>query len=467
MREILKDDLVMQVLGLENGAEVDRIPPTSLSIPITVLFNTGLNMIVLGEAGAGKTTSLQNHAANQLNNLRLDELVVFAPLARLIDAWTKDEGKLNERASKRLENGIAAYLRRLGLDLDAGSISRIFEKSGGVALLDGVDEAIKTSPWIARAIASMADRFPKVQVITSSRISAKSFEEIPFSAITLLPFTDRQREQFVQSWFVEEPNYAAKIKKHLTKNKDLGEVVRNPLLSTILCVLQEHNVKLPNNEIRLYEERMRLLLGDYDAQKEVRRVASQRYALRLASQKLAFRLHASVRREAEFTELCEWTARMLKKQISKAESQVVVAELLDPCNVLCVMSGDGQLGFGHLRYQEYLAALELLQNRSIDILTLARNPWWRGALALFSQLNESIDWFIGSFIERCEILTIKDTALAMIQARPTSERAALRSLVSKHAELDLEITDYLDDYDEINFGISDRLQNGMPDEFDE
>jgi hypothetical protein len=44
------------------------------------------------------------------------------------------------------------------------------------------------------------------------------------------------------------------------------------------------------------------------------------------------------------------------------------------------MTEDGKVGFGHLRYQEYLAALEIQSNRAINIIEYMDQEWWRGVL---------------------------------------------------------------------------------------
>jgi len=269
--------------------------------------------------------------------------------------------------------------------------------------------------------------------------------------VTLLPFTPKQRDHFIQSWFAANNTGAIQILKHISKHRELDEIIRNPLLATILCVLKENGVPLPDNELRLYEERMRLLLGDYDVQKGVRRLKSQRYFLRLASQKLAFRLHCSVKRNATRGELYEWISRVLKGQLSPTALRTLVDELLDPCNILCPMTEDGKLGFGHLRFQEYLAAVELIQNRGIDIVSLVRQPWWRGVLVLFSMMNESIEWFIETFLRELNISAARDTIMAMIDARPFEERSRLHALVQVHAAMDLEMRELrgLADYREL------------------
>lgn len=43
-----------------------------------------------------------------------------------------------------------------------------------------------------------------------------------------------------------------------------AEIIRNPLLATTLCVLAKNEIELPNTEITLYDERLKLLTGYYD-----------------------------------------------------------------------------------------------------------------------------------------------------------------------------------------------------------
>lgn len=427
---LLQRSVLREALGLGDLAESSVGAGVRLAIPINRVFDTGMNIMVLGDAGAGKTTSLQNYAATRLECARPNEFTLFAPLARVLDCWVREKGSLEEESDRRLETGLLVYLRQLGLQMEHHQLLRVLQEGSSVILLDAIDEVVKAFPWIIASIGKMSLMFPKSQIIASSRASARGIEELPFIALTLLPFTNTQREHFLRAWFSQHAEAAENILRHLHKRRELDEIVRNPLLATILCVLEENSVPLPDNELRLYEERMRLLVGDYDIHKGVRRIRCQRYFLRQAAQKLAFRLHCAVRRDATIEEIYQWTEKSLRGQLSAKECHRVVNELIDPCNILFTMTHDGRLGFGHLRYQEYLAALELLQNRSIDILEVARQQWWRGVMVLFSQMNQSIDWFLKDMAKGRTLGMVKDLALAMISVRPRDERPALKKFVT-------------------------------------
>ena len=433
---ILASDILSSSLGMRRGINLNASAGARLTVPVGRILDTGLNVLLLGEAGAGKTTSLQNYAAARLECARAGEIILFASLSRVVDSWVRDDNEIAFERGHKLERGIVSYLRQIGLAIDINQLGMVFHNGGSVLLLDAIDEVVKNYPWIISSIGDLARRYPKLQVVTTSRTSAKGLDSLNFVTLTLLPFTDSQRKQFIKSWFQSEEEQADRVLRHLSRQRELKEIVRNPLLATILCVLQENSIPLPDSEIRLYEERMRLLIGDYDIHKRVKRITSQRYFLRLASQKIAYRLHVAARREGSREEFYEWTCRALRGQLPSKACHTLVDELVDPCGILCPMTEDGRLGFGHLRYQEYLVALELLQNRSIHILEVARQGWWRGVMVMFSKLNESIEWFLKELVIGNTIQIVQDVAMAMIEARPREERLGLRSYLTENTVID-------------------------------
>jgi hypothetical protein len=435
-----------------------NLETTRLKLPIEHIFDTGLNLTVLGDAGAGKSTSLQFYALNRLN-VESNKLFIFAPLGRVIQYWLSIEPDVAAGSIiPDLEKGIAKYLAHLRIRISPIEFSLQLETKGGVLLLDGIDEAIKIAPWLLTSIRILAEKYKNVQVITSSRMSGSYLEEIPFFAVTLLPFTEQQRDEFVEKWFTPEQNqYIDQIKKHLKKNKTISEIVKNPLLTTILCVLAENNIVLPNSEIKLYEERIRLLVGHYDLAKNIRRVCSSLQCLENLARKLAFYLHTHNKREEDRSVLHEISRILMHNELDKQQAVIALDELIDPCNILVPMTEDGKFGFGHLRFQEHLAGKELFTNRSIDLLSLMKQPWWRGVLILFAQMNEDLCWLIDEIIKKVKIYKVEQTLQLMIKARPKSEQYKLLKMVQFHSrQQDILYTS--DDF------ISDDFTNDFEDE---
>jgi len=436
---LLSNSMVASAVSIRPSQLLDNTPGVRrVTIPIDLIFDTGLNLSVFGEAGAGKTTSLQMYARKVIEAGEKERLIVFAPLARVVKAWEKNAGPISGSIGvAAFERGIHAYLTDHSINISPVDFCALLKTKGAVFILDGVDEIIKEAPWILRAISSLSDRYKDVQIITSSRMSASYIEQIPFMGITLLPFTDKQRRRFVGQWFGSSGvSHVETIESHLERHEELSMLVRNPLLTTILCVLAENEVPLPDSEIRLYEERMRLLLGHYDVYKEVSRIHSQRSHLELLSRKLAFYLHKMHRREEDREVLYSVSEKLTGGVINAKARVLAINELVDPCNILVPMTDDGKLGFGHLRFQEYLAALEILNNRNIDILDCLDSPWWTEALIVVAQMNESLNWIIDRAVESLAVSRYAENIEAMIERGPRSRRSEYIKILRGHLKIE-------------------------------
>ncbi|MCJ7448701.1 MAG: hypothetical protein MUO72_13525 [Bacteroidales bacterium] len=411
---------------------------TRLKINIDRIFNTGLNIAVLGEAGAGKTTCLQMYALARQNDT--SKLHIWVPLSRVIQDWYKIDSSISDpNKDHNLITGIANYLSNVGISISCENLIDIFHKQKVVLLLDGIDEAIKVTPWLLDGIKVISDLYRKnLQIIVSSRMSGPYLNKIPFFAITLLPFTDEQRDLFIERWFGEDrKEYITKIKEHLERSTSIKEIVKNPLLTTTLCVIAENNIPLPSTEIKLYNERLNLLTGYYDNVKNiVTRITSTPSSLRLLSQKLSYYFHSNSKRDEDYYILQELSIQLMLNKLSVQNSTNALNELIDPCNILVPMTDDGKFGFGHLRYQEYLAAEYIISNRNIDIIPLLKQPWWKEVLILFSQMNDTIKWLIQDIGNKSEVSSTKQILIDMINARPRFERAELFSLLDKYFALE-------------------------------
>lgn len=373
----------------------------TIRAPVATIFSTRLNLAVFGSAGAGKTTTLQMYA-KQLIDKDDGGLVMYVPLASAMQVFRRRSSSYDSSQAPPLDlllEGVClmlASIRECGVrprDLD-----RVLSGRRAVMLLDGIDEVIKDCPWILSAIGELARRFPSLQVIVSSRLGGDYIEKVPFLGLTLREFTDDQRRVFIGKWFaqakhVDDPDKrASRIIAHLDAHPRLAEVVRNPLSATILCVIGESDMPLPEHEIQMYRDRMRLMFGEFDVYKHVRRVESRPDFLHVVAVKVAFFLHSHAARHDTLDALTEETVRLFDRKRDIRTIKLAVQELVHPCEVLVPMNVRGDYGFGHLRFQEYLVACEMLSNRNIDIAALVYKPWWRGSLVLLAQMSDDLEF---------------------------------------------------------------------------
>ncbi|MBW0179310.1 hypothetical protein [Sediminibacterium sp.] len=406
---------------------------TRFKLPIGQIFDTGENIILLGEAGAGKSTSVQMYA---LNAADLDDpLVICIPLANTILNWIKNESNLDDDYKiTNFSDAISKYLIFKGIKIQPHQFIEYLQTKRLTLLLDGLDEAIKPNPWLTKAIVTLSENYPNCQVVVTSRVSGKYIEEIPFFAVTLLPFTVQQRNTFIKQWFENgEKKFADKVKRHLRLNPELSEVVLSPLLLTTVCVLARNEVDLPITETKLYDDRLRLLTGYYDRVKNIQqRLETTPQDLEMVSRKLAFFLHYNNKREEDKETLMNMAASLLRGKMSANNAKRAVSELIDPCNILVPMTDDGKFGFGHLRFQEHLCAREISQHRGIKIAPLLFQNWWRGTLLLYAQMDNDISWLIEEVGEGETIIGYYETLKSMIQVSPKHEQEGLMTMLKTY-----------------------------------
>ena len=389
---------------------------TTLNIPIEKFFDTGMNITLLGEAGSGKTTALQVYTKRCLSSSN-DRIVIFSSLRDIAKNTSKEKGIIE---------GVVSYLAEIDCPISRSTIIDAISRRKCVLVLDSIDECIVEHEWIIDALRDATSIYPECQIITSSRYSVPNVDNLPFSHISLLPFSEEQKTSFFSKWFSEDDSKPAMILEHLSNNPSLNRVVNNPLSATVLCFLMENDVPLPVTESALYRKRFDLMMGELDFHKETFRQKNRPELLRRLAKILAFEVHSNKKRE--FTK--DFAIELLKGKLydlSDKKKEEIFNELITPVEAIVTYRGNS-LDFGHLRFQEYLCAEEMCERR-FNIVSYLGSSWWKDSLLLYAQIARDIGWII-------EELRIKKSASIhqgilekMIDNRhPTEKESLLDSL---------------------------------------
>lgn len=399
------------------------------------LLNSGVDVLVTGNAGSGKSTTLEMFARKRATERVLNEEIVFLPLARLGEFNTssphrKPSDILCEEIARLFQQdqpGVTFQFVRERLD----SAKRL------VLVVDGIDEASSWINWLVELVTELKSNSATIfQIVASSRFDVPELNGLELFNLSLLPFGRTQVIRFIRDFLKNDPSLADEVIGHLEANQNLFTVAQTPLMSTILCVLAKSGVTLPETKSALYRERFDLLWGAYDAKKQVRRVKSSRSCLEDVSKKAAFLLQTRRRRSASREDIVESATEALKRKYRREVVINALNELERPCNVL-VSDMDGALGFGHLSYQEYLAADELYTSRQGEIVNYLTDPWWRGVLVLAAMRAEDIGALIADrVIQVGGVGKAAETLSAMIEVCDDNQKAILRRLLNDQQRLD-------------------------------
>ncbi|WP_164967075.1 NACHT domain-containing protein, partial [Arcobacter aquimarinus] len=400
---------------------------------VKTILDEGINVVIEANAGAGKTTTLQHYS--KFGNK--SSIKVFIPLTKVINLIYKIE-ELNsyEKKKNAFLNAICTYFSSQSelVTFNMNNLIDLFNNKNSIFLFDGYDEISNIAPWIINIIEELIEKYKVIIAISSRPEYIKDLRK-DFLFVKLLDFKKEQRDKFIDSWLINKPQIAKKLKEHIYEYKIEG-LLNNPLSATIFCRLAEQDYPLPITEAEMYHYRLDLLLGEYDKHKQITRNQIPKYTLEKIVIKIGFIFHKHNKRSMSKDEILFYLEIEYKYK-DKKELECILEELISPCNILFDEFNDSKYTFGHLRYQEYLVAKEFQNNRGREIELYITNSWWRGALILFSQLTDNINYLIEELIEKVieediEIINkYFEVIKEMIEVRPDSkEKEALYKLLN-------------------------------------
>ena len=392
----------------------DRRASEATRLSLHQVFDTRKNIAVLGDAGSGKTTNLKAYAGTLIERAE-HRFTFFASLSDICSAALSSD-------SNSILKGIVAYLQRKALSLTESHVRAELAGGGATVILDGIDEAVVEFGWVIDSIVKFGDDFPHTQLIVSSRFSIQNVDSIPFAYVSLLPFDRPQKKEFFSKWFEAGSDAPILIMKHLEDHPELDRIVVNPLSATILCVLCEGGVELPDSETALYKARFDLLAGRFDKAKTISRLSNSPDTLIDVSKFIAFQLHKDGVRFFGKSRLLDLVF-VANRKISEKSAISIVYDLIK--SEIVVAESENEYSFGHLRFQEYLASVELRSAREFPSDRLLRDPWWQDVMMLYAKEARSVDWIINYATANELAQSCKNVVRRMIAVRPESERTSL------------------------------------------
>jgi len=247
-------------------------------------------LVLLGDPGAGKSTFV-NHLSLRLAQAALDggglgalpgwargPLVPVRVVLRDLARFSFEEGWAGGR-------GTATALWRfvegaLG-DADlAAATPALHERldGGALMLLDGLDEIDPAARrWVLDAVADFARSHRRTPILVTCRVYAYQEPEwrLPgFEEATLAPFDEGRIDGFIGAWYTEvvrlglmpasEAGERSARLRDAVRRPDLRPLAPNPLLLTMMALLQSSWGRLPEDRVQLYSEIVELLLARWE-----------------------------------------------------------------------------------------------------------------------------------------------------------------------------------------------------------
>ena len=258
--------------------------------------------------------------------------------------------------------------------------------------LDGLDEI--ASPTRRQEVVELArkgmEENPHYQIILTAR------DHINGSWLTWLPRVSLsgldkvEIGSLINKWLGEGSEETRRFHEQLHRAPTLANLMRTPLLATLIILVFRQTGRLPESKTKLYEIFIDLLSGGWDMSKGIiRETKFGQRIKKLILTTLAGKIHQNGLREFGNKEI----KAVVKATISQALSydwELLRDELIE--DGLIVRAGD-TLQFPHLSFQEFLAAKDLMgdpqlkQLRRALVAFLYGDDWWREVLRFYVGLS--------------------------------------------------------------------------------
>jgi len=352
-------------------------------------------IMILADPGMGKSTLLKRESGltakkereSLANNCKTIEDVTLPLFIRLDDLakYTSDTGKIIDAIPRLIE---AKY------DKHFPAIQSLLEeklKTGKcLLLLDAVDEVPNNNQQrkqLSDQLNDFLDNYP-CHTICTSRIVGYSRFLNRAKEMEIVPFNQKQREQYIETWFKNARGYleddtvsAQALIRELRDKPQIDGLAQNPLLLSLICSLyQEKGLTLPARRCQVYEQSVRYMLGKWSKHRNPGLDEAWIDAKTELLEEVAY--HFSCQGKDIFTkrELRHQIDRYLRSENAASDfrnktAACLITELSEQDGILQKLYEDGeQYLFLHRTFQEYLTACYL--NQASDCIALAREHFW-------------------------------------------------------------------------------------------
>ena len=352
---------VRGVVGLDAARTVDRA-------------------VILGDPGAGKSTLLRaialRWAEKPLAELKNEPIPLLIELR--LYAQDKDDGICNDFLVYLHKGNTTCRLNQIELN-------ELLKSRKVVALFDGVDEVF--DPKLREAVVTDIHRFsnsyPQVQMVVTSRwlgYKAETLRKADFQHYMLQDLNEEQIKDFLERWHnltftqsqaEERERKQARLQKAITESKAIRELAGNPLLLTMMAILNR-NQELPRDRARLYERASEVLLYQWDVEVKLHEqpdlknwqidVRDKQAMLRKVAHHMQANedgLSGNVISREDLERILTEYLKTLEVDRARAVAKIMIEQLRERNFILCYLGADNY-AFVHRTFLEFFCASEFV-----------------------------------------------------------------------------------------------------------
>ena len=333
-------------------------------------------LVILGDPGAGKSTLLQflalNWASSKLTNYFNQKIPILIELRNYV---RQVEAKYCKEFLEYLHHapGTICHLNQIKLHEQ-------LQQGNALVMFDGLDEVFNPAQRedIVNDIIRFSDKYPNVQVIVTSRVIGykdERFRNGEFRHFMLQDFDKQQIQDFINRWHeltfndkTDAANKKGRLEKGIERSKAIQELAGNPLLLTMMAILNRHR-ELPRDRSTLYEKASEVLLQQWDAERHLTDAKMSRFPIDLTDKQamlrqVAYHMQANEKgltgnliNSNDLQQILQSYLETIGYQkIEAREAAKLLIEQLRHRNFILCDAGDNYYAFVHRTFLEYFCA---------------------------------------------------------------------------------------------------------------
>ncbi len=406
----------------------DRLEVEEVSLESLIEAQDRL-VLLTGEAGSGKSTSLFRLALRLVDNCLSAGSHAYVPVVLTARAVEQSSSSLEKLASDKTRQFVSDNSPAFTVDdLVAGKV---------VLLLDGLDELANESQRtkVLESIKSFHRSYPKVQIVLTSRDYSFVKDVLAgyrFARYRITPVSFKQAEKMIARIAKGQSLSSEETAETLRRLENIHGLQLNPLLITVFVATSDHSRSdIPANITEIFKKFTEVMLGRWGVSKGI----SQQYKPRLKDfllTRVGFELHNTGRTKLSITESKEIISRELRERGHDADIESLFDEIVFRSGLMKCTGDD--VFFVHHLLQEFFAGRGIPDQEFLS--SVVSSVWWTKAIVFYFGENPADSQGLLAIREGLKGVVGADEFQAAVAVGLATQACYLMKSPDKHSAID-------------------------------